>query len=353
MAKRNEFGSVYSYETKTKGELWGAVAEYGYDWETGRRKQIRQTGFGSKSEAVNWLVARLHGRRTGAITEPSMMPLGQWLNDWLELRSSELRDSSIAMYRRAFKWFSPLHEIPLSRLTVAHIERECARLIREKHASSSVARAKDKLSTAMRAAVRAGMVTTNPVSLAEGPSGKSPRRQALTFDEANRLLSVTAGDGQWHLLWRTMLETWVRLGEVIELRWQDLDLERGLIHIDRSQTIARVFDEKRGRMITTFRAGPPKTDESVREIPISFDLMRRLHEHRTLQKRQAADLDREWSTTNLVFPNQSGGWLDRSKVGEPWLSRSRRMVCVIPVAAWLPRRSGIRKRSGSGWVMPT
>ena len=118
-------------------------------------------------------------------------------------------------------------------------------------------------------------------------------------------------------------------------------------------------------MITTFRAGPPKTDESVREIPISFDLMRRLHEHRTLQKRQAADLDREWSTTNLVFPNQSGGWLDRSKVGRRLLEDCKRAL-VKPITSHGLRHTGgslvaqekwdpetIRQRMGHADVMTT
>lgn len=311
---RNAVGNIYSYQTKTKGERWGAVAEMGYDWETGRRKQERKTGFATKDAAKKWLITRMSARISGDITEPSMQPLGHWLNEWLELRRPSLRDSSIEIYLQVFRWFQPLHATPLARLTVAHIERELARLVREGHTQSSVAGAKEKLSTPLRAAVRMGKITSNPASLAEGPSAKSARRVALSADQVAALLEATTDDGQWHLLWRFMLETWVRRGEVTELRWRDIDLENGIVNIERALTKVRRLDPVRGREVTRFIAGKPKTADSIRSIAISDDLVVRLRSHRVKQMEESLLFGRQWSGDTLVFASRNGTWLNRDRI---------------------------------------
>jgi integrase len=309
----SKIGHVYAYQTKRYGKRWGAVFEAGADWETGRRKQTRKTGFRTKAEADAWLVERMNSRRTGNLVEPSMQPLGAWLKEWLALREPELRAASVTNYELSFRWFAPIHAVPLARLTPGHVERECARLMRAGHKASAVARAKGRLSTALRTAMRTGALATNPAALATGPSAKAERREALTGEQVHRLLDA-AGDGQWAVLWRTLLECWLRIGEVIELRWSDLDLERGVLRIERAQTGAFATDPATGKRRRIFVVGAPKTPESHRELPISFDLVRALHAHRSAQKQAWRAEGRDWSPSGLVFPSPTGRWLDRTRI---------------------------------------
>lgn len=70
------------------------------------------------------------------------------------------------------------------------------------------------------------------------------------------------------------LSSGIRIGEMCALTWNDIDLEKGTIHINR--TIQRIYiidgDKRRTELIT----GPPKTKDSIREIPITRELADRL-----------------------------------------------------------------------------
>jgi integrase len=109
-----------------------------------------------------------------------------------------------------------------------------------------------------------------------------------------------------------MLETWARLGEIIELRWKDVDLDRGQVSIRRAQSMTTIHNPKTGKPMTTWVAGPPKTRESLRTIPLSPTLLAELRRHR---KHQVTE-NQQWTAEALVFPNQSGGWLDRARLGK-------------------------------------
>ena len=144
--------------------------------------------------------------------------------------------------------------------------------------------------------------------------------QALGPADAVRFLQA-AQRAPLGLLFETMLVTGMRPGEILGLRLQDCDLERGVLHV--RQALVRL---KGGGW--SFR--PPKTPKSQRPIPVPGALAERLRAHRAAQGRERLRLGTAWQDHDLVFPGQLGQPLN-------WHNVSQRAFKAILADAGLPR----------------
>ena len=93
----------------------------------------------------------------------------------------------------------------------------------------------------------------------------------------------------------------LRKGELAGLRWEDVDLDQGLVHV--RQTIQRVYGVG---MVT----GPPKSARSRRDVPLPVYAGVALKEHRTRQLEERLAMGRYWIDSGLVFTTTIGTGLD-------------------------------------------
>jgi integrase len=120
-------------------------------------------------------------------------------------------------------------------------------------------------------------------------------------------LAATAADPFWHVVFRFMAETWVRIGELSALRWDSVDLVTATVRIE--EAVTRDSNRKR----TT---GTPKTAKSRRVLPISRELTDLLRAHR--------DRQRFTGGSDLVFPGQrSGQWMQQPAIAGALLKYCR------------------------------
>lgn len=110
------------------------------------------------------------------------------------------------------------------------------------------------LARALKVAMQEGKIARNPIESVKPPSTKTNRRAQLTVRQAGRVLEAT-DDARW---WLAVFYG-MRQGEVLGLRWCDVDFENGLIHV--VQTLQKDVD---GKAIF----GPPKSDAGERTIPM-------------------------------------------------------------------------------------
>ncbi|MGI8630795.1 MAG: tyrosine-type recombinase/integrase [Solirubrobacteraceae bacterium] len=116
-----------------------------------------------------------------------------------------------------------------------------------------------------RRALKRGEVAINPTAALEMPAVRSGRDRVASPDEASRL--IAALPVQDRALWATAMYAGLRRGELMALRWLDVDLATGLIHVERS------WDAKEGFI-------EPKTAKGRRKVPIAAVLRDFLVEHR-------------------------------------------------------------------------
>ena len=121
-------------------------------------------------------------------------------------------------------------------------------------------------------AVKDGLIRTNPTDgviaeLKRSHDWDKPKRQALTIPEQERFISFVAAHKhykRWMTLFTVMLGTGARIGEILALRWEDIDFKKNIIHVKRS-LIYRV-QELSGKV--EFHISTPKTKAGIRIIPM-------------------------------------------------------------------------------------
>jgi integrase len=151
---------------------------------------------------------------------------------------------------------------------------------------------------ALEAAVREGKLPRNPARSVKAPRAGDRHWTVLTRTQANALLDAAKGD-ELEALWVLALTTGMRSGELLALRWSDIDLDDGYLNVERTVT------QKAEGGLTT---ADPKTRAGRRHVPLIARAATALREHYT---RSGAAHRRH---TALVFPARNGGLMFSSNM---------------------------------------
>lgn len=229
----------------------------------------------------------------GIILAGERVTVDRYLDDWLQAIRPSVRDSTWQRYRQlVVNNIAPvIGHVPLAKLTPAAVERMLAASElspRTRHHMRAVLR------TALRRAVKHGMVLRNVAELAAAPKVEEHEQVILSPDQVRTLLGQVAGD-RWEALYHVAIATGLRQGEILGLRWTDVDLEAGTL---------RVTFQLHHRQLVA-----PKTKRSRRQVGIPRSVVAQLRSHRLRQEQQRRFLVRsDWGNSeDLVFTNGLGG----------------------------------------------
>ena len=273
---------------------------------TGRRRRKKASGR-SKADArrrVQRLVADALSAGGGDFTARTRFEVAaeRWMRTMDELVERGRRSPTTAdLYRRVLRvHVAPgLGHLRLAELTTARVDEFLQdRLRRDSYAVAKLCRT--VVSGICGWLVRQNALRSNPVRDTTPLEGSADRMaRALTPSELHRWLAILDGDDyairkDLPDLVRFLLATGVRLGEALGVTWADINLDSGLVSIER--TVVRIAGQG-------LVAKPPKSRTSYRVLPLP---------------RWAVDLltERRQRTTGLgpVFPDARGGYRDRNNV---------------------------------------
>lgn len=202
------------------------------------------------------------------------------------------------------------------------IQRLYGRLQQERGLSSRTVRyTHTVLSSALKQAVKWGMLTQNPATLVELPRKVRKEMRALSQEEAARFLAAAAED-RWGILFTFALTTGMRPEEYLALKWKDVDFERGVVVIRRSL----IWRPKLGGWFFD----ETKTSRSRRSIPVPKTVLRGLSELKERQAAERSQAGEHYIDHDLVFSNPQGGPLKLENL-------RRRHFHVILERAGLPK----------------
>lgn len=194
--------------------------------------------------------------------------------------------------------------IALQRLSAAHIEK----LYRERRESGradgragglserSLHHVHRVLGTAMKKAVRLRLISRNPCEDVDSPRPQRKEVAALSESDTGVLLEGAKGNPLYPLI-LVAVTTGLRLGELLGLKWSDVDLKKGALIVRR--TLARV---KQGAVLKD----TPKTKHSIRTVALPPLTVETLHAHHAEQRREMMRLRLVWQDHELVFPAEDG-----------------------------------------------
>jgi integrase len=143
-------------------------------------------------------------------------------------------------------------------------------------------------------AEREELVMRNVAKLVKVPTPRYKIGKGLTVAQAKTLLDA-AKETRWYALYVTAATLGLRHGELLGLRWQDIDVERATLTV--AQTVARAAGQ--------LYVGPAKSDASEATIPLPKVTRRVLEAHRRRQDDERPAAHR-WEDHDLVFPSTIG-----------------------------------------------
>jgi integrase len=313
MARRRANGEGTIYRRKD-GRYEAAV----YVLTTsGARKRIRRYA-STREEAHKLLTAAKMQEQQGIPAPDRSWRLGGYFDYWLEnvVRPTK-RPKTYVQYEMIVRlYLKPgLGTCLLSRLSVPVLQDFLNQKIRQRHSIRKVHIMRMVLSAALTRAQREELVSRNVARLVELPTYHRPEIQPWSIGEARDFLNAARADSLYPAFLILLLYG-LRQGEVLGLRWQDIDLASAAIHI--RQQLQRV-----GGM--TFQ-GPLKTKAGRRDLPLMSLARDVLVSQRTRQDAARATAVSEWmggSTGNgLVFTTRSGRPIDPRN-----LLRSFHQIC--------------------------
>ena len=220
--------------------------------------------------------------RTSDRLKPDM-PFGDWMDFWYQNFSKpKIRQTTQECYEnRIYNHIIPeIGKIPLCKLTQNDLQQFYARLKKggrrrltefygEDLSDRMVRSCHTTCRTALEKAVTEGLITVNPAIGCRLPPKKAKEMQVLTQDEIRRFL-IQANEEGYYEFFLLELTTGMRRGEILGLKWRDLNLETGELNIK--------------RQLTTKGISVPKTKSSIRTVLLPPDMLDLLREMKKTAK---------------------------------------------------------------------
>ena len=285
MARRRAIGEGSRvYETKD-GRKRAAITVNG--------KQVYFSGKTSQ-EVRKKRDAALKALAEGLPTGSERLTLGAFLNDWLETIKPTLKPSTWKRYEQYVR----LHTVPtlgrvkLSRLEPVHLARLYAERLDVGLSPTTVKHLHTAIHTALELAVRWNRVARNVADLVDAPKAPRHEMQTLSQEEAKTFVGAARED-RLEALYVLAITTGMREGELLGLKWEDMNFEHGKISVQRSLQQDLILSE-------------PKTSQSRRLVTLTDDAIEALTRHQRRQLEERLKMGPVWKNGGLVFTNLVG-----------------------------------------------
>jgi integrase len=295
MARRRGKGEG-SIGQRTEDGLWYARIDLGRD-AAGKRRS-RTVYSRTRRGAAEKLHALLHDRRQGLPVAADRQTVGAFLDHWLAASvAPSVRPRTHESYTQLVRaYITPaIGHRPLGKLEHADVQELVTGLLASGKSARTARYTLAVLRRALGRAVLWGRVPRNVALLVTPPPLTRRERVVLTPEQGRALLAAARGHPH-EALYRVALSLGLRIGEVLGLRWEDVDLDAGTLRV--VQAVQRVG----GKLVIS----PPKTQRSRRVLPLPGALAHALADRRDRQwadRKRAGERWREWG---LVFTTRAG-----------------------------------------------
>jgi integrase len=242
----------------------------------------------------------------GQTPPPERLTVAVFLNSWLnETARPRIRPRTFRSYEQVLR----LYLIPglghgkLKALSTAQVQAFLNAQTAKGLSSRTVGYQREVLRNALNYAVGQGLLTRNPASLAEPPRAAKHVVEPLSPAQCLQLLEGVRGS-RAEPIYAVAIATGLRQGELLGLRWEDLDLDAGCLHVRRA--LQRVAGD--------WQLVEPKSATSLRTLALPMVAISALRGHRLRQIEERMAAGGQWQDWNLVFATRLGRPLDGSRV---------------------------------------
>lgn len=261
-------------------------------------KRVRKSVTGRTQQECRDLAAkeidRWHKEQPGTADEP----LSSFLARWLKAQAKRVRPNTVDAYAGAIAHALPvIGKVRLRDLTHRDIEQVMTAVTDKGRSTRTANMVRTVLGTALRDAMRDGLLTSNPASLARAKPANRPLVEPLTPEQARTLLETTRGS-RWWPLYAIALSLGLRQGELLALRWDDV--EGDALYVRHTLRAAK----------RRYHLDPPKTAGSARRLPMTALVTEALRLQRIISDSDPVLAGKSWQKgfngLGLVFRTPQG-----------------------------------------------
>ena len=293
-------GSIYYREDEKR---WVAS----FIGEDGKR---RYRSGKTRKEAYEKFQQALQEQKQGKLITGPQQTVRQYLEYWLDAvcKPPALRISSYEKYRKLINTYilPALGHIQLQKLTPQQVQALYRKKGDDGLSSKMINSIHGVLHKALGNAVRWNLVSRNICDLVSPPRIVKPTIEPLTMEQAHKLLEAVRGH-RLEVLLIVALTTGIRRGELLALRWSQVDLEGQRIQVRRTVD----YITRYGYVETE-----PKTAAGKRMIVLPYFVADMLKQHRLQQLEAKLKIGRAWEDRDLVFTDLHGGYFNPRYLGK-------------------------------------
>lgn len=335
-----------------RGKRYSIRLDLGKDPQTGKRHQKRISGFKTRREAEAELARIIAEYERGTLVLPSKMTVESFFRQWLDVHEEKLAFTTARQYRQIVEQhiIPAIGNLPLSSLTPMQIQKflQQARNGRKDNKKSrgtelrpaSVNYIYRVLRCALNTAVKWELIPQNPALKVEPPPSRGNDPVMLSPEEVESLLRGLEGSCLWLPAYLAVY-TGMRLGEILALTWDDVDLERSLITVRRSLPMQPKPADGR------YEFKEPKTKHSRRTIPLASSVVETLKKVREEQQRLKEEREEIWMDYNLVCCREDGTPLHPPTISSAFPKAARKLGYNISFHSLRDVHAGLLLQAGA------
>lgn len=265
---------------------------------TGKDGKRYQKIFHKLQECRKWVADSEYDNAHSSLSCPNDMMVSAWYDYWIGVKEKSLRANTVDNYKDVYKiTIDPVIGKKLLReVSTMDCQRILDYMAEKGYKSTSIARTKAVLHNLLDYAFQYDIIIKNPCARAikSNIGNASPPKRSLTIEEQRKFCRQIVGH-KFECEYKFALQTGLRVGEIIGLKWDDVDFTAKTITVKRTMNYKKSLDN--------WSAGDPKSKNGFRVIPLTDEAVKVLRTQREYNKKIKV-INISWS--NYVFLNNYG-----------------------------------------------
>ena len=248
--------------TQQKNGLYNA----GFVDKLGKRRVKR---FKKLQECRKWLDEAKYIDEHSSITEANAMMVDAWFEYWISIKEKTVRPNTVRNYRERYhrNISKVIGKMLLIDVKPIHCQKIFSDMADEGYKTTTIYQTRIALYNMLDFAKENDVIINNPCkkSVKSDMGQLSDKKEALTIDVQRKFLEA-AKDQSYENQYRFVLQTGLRTGELVGLKWDDIDFK------NKTLTISRTMEYR--YKVGEWRIGPPKSESGYRTVPLTDEAIR-------------------------------------------------------------------------------
>ena len=261
----------------------------------GKRKSKRSKKL---QEVRQWLADATYINEHSDIEQATNMMVDAWFKYWIDVKKKTVRPNTVRNYTERYN--KNIQKIIgrkiLTEVKPIHCQKIFTDMAEEGYKTSTIYQTRIALFNMLEFAKENEVILSNPCKKSvKSDMGKpSQKKEALTIDVQKKFIEYAKGQS-YENQFRFILQTGLRTGELVGLKWEDIDFSKKAIRIQRSMEYRYSVGE--------WRIGEPKSKAGYRTIPLTDEAIRILTEQKEKNK-NIKKIQEEWY--EFIFLSRKG-----------------------------------------------